>query len=76
MTGDLLGIFCHKARFGQRVYPIELRKLALLGVQVLETLEANMPQAIMVKFETALCLREILVVFVIDFLRDAYRRRR
>ena len=55
------------------MYPIKLRKLAFLGVQVLETLEANVPQMIMVKFEMALCLREILVAFVIGILRDAYR---
>ena len=76
LTGNLLGIFCHKARFGQRMNPNEFRKLAFLGVQVLKLLETNVPQTIMVKFEMALRLREILVAFVIDVLRDSYRRGR
>ena len=43
---------------------------------MLETLEANVPETIMAKFEMVLHLREILVVFVLDVLRDAHRRGR
>ena len=42
-----------------------------MGVQVLDSLEADVPQAIMVKFETAMCLCEILVALVMDILRNA-----
>ena len=52
------------------MYPIELRKLAFLGVQMLEMLEANVPQMVMVKFEMVLRLRKILVAFIIDILRN------
>ena len=58
------------------MHPIKLRKLAFLGVQMLELLEANVPQTIMVKFEMALRLRKILVAFVIDILRNTQRRER
>ena len=55
------------------MYPIELRKLTFLGVQMLDTLETNMAQTIMVQFEAALRLRKILVAFIIDILRSTYR---
>ena len=58
------------------MHPIKLRKLAFLGVQMLELLEANVSQTIMVKFEMALRLRKILVAFVIDILRNTQRRER
>ena len=41
------------------MYPVELRELAFLGVQMLDSLEADMPQTIMVKFEMALRLRNV-----------------
>ena len=71
LTGDLLGILCHEARFCRGVCPIELRKLAFLGMQVLDLLEANVPQTIMVKFEMTLHLCKILVAFIADILRNA-----
>ena len=52
------------------MYPVELRKLVFLGIQVLDLLEADVPQAIMVKFETSLRLHDILVAIVIDILRN------
>ena len=55
------------------MYPVELRKLAFLGTQMLELLEANMAQTIMVKFEMTLRLREVLVAFIIDVLRNTDR---
>ena len=54
------------------VCPVKLRKLVFLGAQVLELLEAYMSQTIMVKFETTLRLRKILVAFIMDILRIAY----
>ena len=58
------------------MYPIELRKLVFLVVQMSELLEANIPQTILVKFEMALHLQKILVAFITDILRNACRRGR
>ena len=54
------------------MYPIELRKLTFLGVQMLDTLETNMAQTIMVQFEATLRLRKILVAFIVDILRNTF----
>ena len=55
------------------MYPVELRKLVFLGIQVLDLLEADVPQTIVVKFEMTLCLRKVLVAFIVDILRNADR---
>ena len=52
-------------------HTVKLWKLTFLGVEVLETLETNVPQAIVIKFETALSLGEILVALLKDIMRDA-----
>ena len=47
------------------MYTIKLQKFLFLSVQVLETLETNVPQMIVIEFETLLSLREIFVSLII-----------